>query len=79
RVDVVRFDEDDPSAAFARLGPLTRSHPDEPVVRFHLGLLLVSLGQVAEAREQLAHAARGEGLYGREARRLLTRLEEIRT
>jgi tetratricopeptide (TPR) repeat protein len=75
---VVRFDKDDPSQAFSRLGPLSQRFPDAPVVRFHLGLSLLWLGQLEEAREQLqAVLAAGEGaVWAREAAQLLDRLEE---
>lgn len=78
---VVRFDKDDPSQAFGRLGPLADSNPTEPVVRFHLGLVLLWLGMVEESRRQLT-IAQDEGpdtTYGQEAGRLLARLEEVRT
>lgn len=75
---VIRFDRNEPAAAFSRLGPLARDHPQAAVVRFHLGLLLLWIGQVAEARVQLerALAVEPEGFYGREARDLLVRLPE---
>ncbi|HEU4450318.1 MAG TPA: tetratricopeptide repeat protein [Gaiellaceae bacterium] len=71
-----RFDKDDPSQAFSRLGPLARAD-ETGVVRYHLGLALSWLGQVEEARRQLrlARAAAAGGFYGREAERLLDRLE----
>lgn len=78
---VVRFDKDDPSQAFARLGPVASTNPNSPVVRFHLGLMLLWLRQVREARRQL-EAARSAGvatIWGREAGRLLDRLESVRT
>ena len=75
---LARFDKDAPSQAFSRLGPLADRFPDEPVVRFHLGLALLWLRQVDEAREQLDRAvAAGDGtIWGREAALLLDRLEE---
>jgi tetratricopeptide (TPR) repeat protein len=78
---VGRFDKDDPSAAFSRLGPLASSHPRSPIVRFHLGLLLLWIRDVEDARTQLQRAAAADprGLYGREARILLSRLEVIGT
>jgi tetratricopeptide (TPR) repeat protein len=74
---LARFDKDAPSQAFSRLGPLADRFPDEPVVRFHLGLSLLWLRQVDEAREQLdrAVAAGGDTIWGREAALLLDRLE----
>jgi tetratricopeptide (TPR) repeat protein len=74
---VGRFDKDAPEEAFSRLGPLARDHPEAAVVRFHLGLLLLWIRAVDEARRQLELAAEGEGFYAREAQRLLERLEEI--
>ncbi len=78
---VVRFDKDAPAEAFGRLGPLAEANPTSPVVRFHLGLLLLWIGDVEESRRQLT-IAQDEGpntTYGREAGRLLARLEEVRT
>jgi tetratricopeptide (TPR) repeat protein len=74
---VGRFDKDAPEDAFSRLGPLARDHPKAGVVRFHLGLLLLWIRAVDEARRQLELAAESKGFYAREAGRLLTRLEEI--
>lgn len=80
-VAVARFDKDDPSAAFSRLGPLARSHPGSALVRFHLGVLLLWIRDVEDARTQLtkAVAADRHGFYGKEARALLSRLEAIGT
>src|SRR5918996_1327270 len=63
-----RFDKDDPSQAFSRLGPLARADEDG-VVRYHLGLALSWMGQVEEATRQLelAREADPDGFYGREA------------
>jgi tetratricopeptide (TPR) repeat protein len=71
-----RFDKDDPSQAFSRLGPLARKDSDG-VVRYHLGLALSWLGQLQEALRQLRLASEEDpdGFYGREAKRLLERLE----
>jgi tetratricopeptide (TPR) repeat protein len=78
---VGRFDKDDPSAAFSRLGPLTRDNPDAAVVRFHLGVLLLWIRDVQDARAQLEKAAATmpESPYSREAKSLLSRLEGIGT
>ena len=78
---VGRFDKDDPSAAFSRLGPLARDNPDSALVRFHLGVLLLWIRDVQDARTQLEKAAatRPESLYSREAKSLLSRLEAIGT
>jgi tetratricopeptide (TPR) repeat protein len=50
---VARFDKKNPSAAFSRLGPLTRRFPEVASVRFHLGLLLLWIGSVDQAKTQL--------------------------
>lgn len=76
---VARFDKANPSAAFGRLGPLARRFPRAPTVRFHLGLLLLWLGRVDEARTQLerARAADPDDPLAREANRFLDRLESV--
>ena len=73
---VVRFQKSRPRLAFARLGPLTRRFPRSASVRFHLGLLLLWLGDLESARRQLvlARAAEPATTPGREAARLLRRL-----
>jgi len=75
---VVRFDKDDPSQAFSRLGPLGAKYPHAAVVRFHLGLLLLWLRDVEEATQQLeAAVADGAGtIYASQASLLLERLSE---
>lgn len=75
---VGRFDKDDPSQAFSRLGPLA-DEDEDGAVRYHLGLLLSWIGQVDEAIRQLrlARDANPDGFYGREAERLLERLEDV--
>jgi tetratricopeptide (TPR) repeat protein len=75
------FSKAAPADAFSRLGPLAESHPRSPIVRFHLGLLLLWLRDVEEARRQLQRAADADrgGFYGKEARALLSRLEAIGT
>jgi tetratricopeptide (TPR) repeat protein len=73
---VGRFDKSHPERAFSRLGPLTRRFPHAPTVRFHLGLLLLWLGQVREGTRQL-RLARAEGPatpLGREAQLFLRKL-----
>jgi tetratricopeptide (TPR) repeat protein len=78
---VGRFDKAAPAEAFSRLGPLAESHPRSALVRFHLGLLLLWIRNVQEARTQLQRAADADrgGFYGKEARALLSRLEAIGT
>jgi tetratricopeptide (TPR) repeat protein len=75
---VARFDKDDPAKTFSRLGPLSQSHPEAPVVRFHLGLCLLWLGDVEGARTQLENAVRdgGDTIWGQQAKLLLDRLDE---
>ena len=76
---VGRFDKAHPERAFSRLGPLTRRFPRAATVRFHLGVLLLWLGQVDSARRQLRIAAKStKSPLAREAKRLLTRLEDVR-
>jgi tetratricopeptide (TPR) repeat protein len=76
---VGRFDKDHPERAFSRLGPLVRVFPHAPSVRFHLGLLLLWLGQVNPGIHQLrrAHAEGPHSLLGHEAEIFLKRLKPI--
>jgi tetratricopeptide (TPR) repeat protein len=78
---VGRFDKARPAESFSRLGPLTKSHPRAAVVRFHLGLLLLWIRDVKDARVQLQKALEEDpqGTYGKEAKMLLSRLEAIGT
>jgi tetratricopeptide (TPR) repeat protein len=75
------FDKAAPGRAFAKLGPLARRFPRAAAVRFHLGLLLLWLGEVQQARKELrqAHADAPSSVLGREAQMLLVRLQSIRT
>jgi tetratricopeptide (TPR) repeat protein len=57
---VGRYDKSNPSAAFSRLGPLTRRFPDAASPRFHLGVLLLWQKDVAEAKRQLGLARESE-------------------
>jgi tetratricopeptide (TPR) repeat protein len=76
---VGRFDKARPQQAFSRLGPLTRRNPRSATVRFHLGVMLLWLSEVDEAKRQLGLAAQVQGSsLGREAKRLLQRLEAVR-
>jgi tetratricopeptide (TPR) repeat protein len=74
---VGRFRKDRPARAFSRLGPLARRYPRSPTVRFHLGLLLIWLGELEDGRRQLALArdAGPRSPLGKEANRFLSRLE----
>jgi tetratricopeptide (TPR) repeat protein len=66
---VGRFDMDDLSASFSRLGPLVRRFPRSQSVRYHLGLLLAWTGQRRQAVEEfrLARALGPKNRLGREA------------
>jgi tetratricopeptide (TPR) repeat protein len=66
---VGRFDEDDLSASFSRLGPLVRRFPRSQSVRYHLGLLLAWTGQRAQATTEfrLARSLGPQSQLGREA------------
>jgi predicted Zn-dependent protease len=73
---VGRFDMDDLSASFSRLGPLVKQFPKSQTVRFHLGLLLAWTGQRALAIKEFK-AARALGAattLGKEANAFLVRL-----
>ena len=78
---VGRFDKGNPSAAFGRLGPLVRVFPHAPTVRFHLGLLLLWLGQVDRARDELrqARAEDPKSPLGRAADSYLSALRSVGT
>ena len=70
------FTKAHPVTAFGHLGPLTGVFPSSPIVRFHLGLLLVWTGDVKKATAQLRLAiADGPGtVYAKTARQLLAGL-----
>jgi Flp pilus assembly protein TadD len=78
---VARFDKERPGAAFARLGPLSRRFPESVSVRFHLGLLLLWLGDESGGRRQLERARELDpsSPLAREATRFLQRLGDIDT
>jgi tetratricopeptide (TPR) repeat protein len=70
---VGRYDKDAPARAFSRLGPLVRVFPHAQTVRFHLGLLLIYLDQLPQARRELRLAV-AEGprtRLGKRAQQLL--------
>jgi predicted Zn-dependent protease len=73
---VGRFDKDHPERAFSRLGPLTRQFPHASTVRFHLGLLLLWLGEVKAGTRQLklARSTAPASPLGREAALFLQKL-----
>ncbi|HEX4526209.1 MAG TPA: hypothetical protein VH108_05650 [Gaiellaceae bacterium] len=75
---VGRFDEDNLSAAFSRLGPLVKRFPQSQSVRYHLGLLLAWTGQGNQAVKEfrLARNLNPRSTLGEESTtflRLLTR------
>ena len=74
-VAVGLFDKDRPQVAFGHLGPLTEIFPKAATVRFHLGLLLVWIGQLQAARPQLERVvAAGPSPLAAPARKLLAQL-----
>jgi len=80
-VAVARFRKDEPARAFSRLGPLAGRYPSSQSVRFHLGLLLLWLGEVEDARRQMERARTLDPVsrLGTEASRYLDRLEGVGT
>ena len=77
---VGRYRKDAPERAFSRLGPLSRRFPQAATVRFHLGLCLLWLGRLGDAKRQLllARSAGPGSEITREANRFLARLEGVR-
>jgi tetratricopeptide (TPR) repeat protein len=77
---VARFSPARPLAPFPHLGPLTAEFPRDPIVRLHLGLLLLWTRQVEKGKAQLRLAAAEEpasaSAYARQARLLLKALEK---
>jgi Flp pilus assembly protein TadD len=64
------------SRAFSRLGPLAPRYPHSQTVRFHLGELLLWIGQLDKARTELelAYAAGNTTTLGQTARQFLLQL-----
>jgi tetratricopeptide (TPR) repeat protein len=75
------FTKANPRKAFGRLGPLTGRFPDSSVVRLHLGLLLLWIGEQKKAVAQLRIAAADEpgSPYSKDAKALLERLPGTRS
>jgi tetratricopeptide (TPR) repeat protein len=75
---VARFSPGQPLAPFPHLGPLTAKYPRNPIVRLHLGVLLLWSRQVAKGKEQLrlaaAEAPASASAYAKQARLLLKAL-----
>jgi tetratricopeptide (TPR) repeat protein len=78
---VGRYEKNNPSAAFSRLGPLSRRFPGSASVRFHLGLLLLWQKDLAGARRQLELARKAEPgtKLAREAGRFLDAIRKAGT
>jgi hypothetical protein len=78
---VGQFDKDAPGRAFGRLGPLSGTYPNEPTVRFHLGVLLLWTGRIqgAERQFRLAARARPGSPLAREADRYLETIRKARS
>lgn len=78
---VGRYEKSNLSAAFSRLGPLTRRFPQAATVRFHLGVLLLWQNDVKEAKRQLRLARESEpgSRIAREAGRYLAELAQVGT
>ena len=70
---VGRFDMDNLSASFSRLGPLVRRFPRSQSVRYHLGLLLAWTGQRDQAIKEfrVARSLGPKTAFGMEANRFL--------
>jgi tetratricopeptide (TPR) repeat protein len=75
------FDKAAPEKAFGRLGPLSKTYPNEPSVRFHLGVLLLWTGRIDGAQRQfrLAAKARPGSPLAREADRYLETIRKARS
>jgi tetratricopeptide (TPR) repeat protein len=78
---VGKFDKAEPARAFGSLGPLTRTFPREPSVRFHLGVLLLWTGRVDAAARQFRIATRTKpgSPLAREAARYLETIRKARS
>ena len=76
---VGHFEKANPSAAFSRLGPLARRFPRSGTVRFHLGVLLLWIGQVDQAKKELRLATTADpgSPAAREARQYLRTLANV--
>jgi tetratricopeptide (TPR) repeat protein len=78
---VGQFDKDAPERAFARLGPLSATHGNDPSVRFHLGVLLLWTGRIKPAERQFRLAAQAQpgSPLAREAARYLETIRAARS
>ena len=75
------FDKAAPERAFGRLGPLSKTYPNEPSVRFHLGVLLLWTGRIEGAERQFRLAAKAQpgSPLAREADRYLETIRQARS
>lgn len=73
---VAHFSPAKPLAPFPHLGPLTATFPSEPIVRLHLGELLLWTRQVAKGKAQLrlAIAEQPKSAYAKQAKLILEAL-----
>jgi len=73
---VARFSPAAPLAPFHVLGPLTATFPKDPIVRLHLGELLLWTRQVAKGKAQLrlAIAEQPKSIYAKQAKLILKAL-----
>jgi Flp pilus assembly protein TadD len=78
---VGQFSKAQPSKAFSQLGPLARRFPHAATVRFHLGLMLLWMADVKDARVQLQRSLRIDpnGPLAASARAFLAQLQKVRT
>jgi len=69
------FDKAHPAVAFSRLGPLVKRFPNAITVHFHLGLMLLWIGQLEAAKVQLDDVvAAGPSPFLADTRLLLAKL-----
>jgi tetratricopeptide (TPR) repeat protein len=78
---VALFSKAKPTPAFAHLGPLTAVFPHSADVEFHLGVLLLYIGENSKARSHLQQALRDgpRSPYAKPARTLLASLNRPRS
>jgi tetratricopeptide (TPR) repeat protein len=78
---VGQFDKSAPQKAFSQLGPLSKRFPHAATVRFHLGLMLLWMADVKDAKVQLERALRldPKGPLSGPAKAFLAQLENVRT
>ena len=71
------FSKSKPALAFSRLGPLAPRFPRSQSVRFHLGELLLWIGQLKKANQELtlAYSEGKDTLLGKTARQFLAQLQ----